>query len=84
MSNCEFPVMTEKQRVEYTNEIKGANFEDVARMQREMVVREQKHTEERWIRLCLGITAFLMMAMVVNQGWVNNWDKGELLIDKLI
>ena len=53
-------------------------------MQEEMVVREQMATEQLWIRLCLGITAFLVMAVVVNQVWVNNWDEGELLIDKLI
>lgn len=76
--------MNEKQRLEYINEIKGANFEELARMQREMVVKEQKATEQRWIRLCLGVTAFLLMAVVVNQVWVNNWEEGELLIDKLI
>ena len=48
----------------------------------EMVVREQMATEQQWIRLCLGITAFLMMALMVNQVWVNNWDEGELLIDE--
>lgn len=76
--------MNEKQRLEYINEIKGANSEEVARMQREMIVQEQKTTEQRWIRLCFSVTAFLLVAMVINKVWVNNWEKRELLIDKAI
>lgn len=76
--------MNEKQRLEYINEIKGANSESVARMQRKMVVTEQNATEQRWIRMCLGVTAFLLVAVVVNKVWVNNWEEGELLIDKVI
>lgn len=84
MSNCNLLVMNEKERIEYINEIKGENSEEVARMRREMVVSEQKRTEKRWIMLCLGVTACLLMAVVVNKVWVNNWEEGELLIDKLI
>ena len=76
--------MNEKQRLEYINEIKGANSEEVARMQREMIEREQKATEQRWIRLCLGVTAFLLVAVVINKVWVNNWEEGQLMIDKVI
>ena len=60
VGNCKLPTMNEKQRLEYINEIKGANSEEVARMQREMIEREQKATEQRWIRLCLGVTAFCL------------------------
>ena len=52
--------------IEYINEIKGAHSEVAVRIQMEMVVREQMATEQQWIRLCLGITAFLVMAVVVN------------------